>query len=130
MIRQPRRYTILPDTPLFRSTTVHTASRTTIAGPARNADVDAVVAAAPSGDVGGVLASALAQVGTPYVWGGSGPGGFDCSGLTSYAYRAVGVSLPHSSRAQSRMGTAVSRGDLQPGDLGFFRRPVYHVGIY
>ncbi len=105
------------------------AARTTIAGPALTADVDAVVAAAPSGDVGGVLAAALAQVGDPYVWGGSGPNGFDCSGLTSYAYRAVGVSLPHSSRAQSRMGTAVSRGDLQPGDLVFFGSPVYHVGI-
>jgi cell wall-associated NlpC family hydrolase len=104
--------------------------RTTTAGPALTADVDAVVAAAPSGDVGGVLAAALAQVGDPYVWGGSGPNGFDCSGLTSYAYAAVGVSLPHSSRAQSRMGTAVSRGDLQPGDLVFFGSPVYHVGIY
>jgi len=104
--------------------------RTTTAGPALTADVDAVVAAAPSGDVGGVLAAALAQVGDPYVWGGSGPNGFDCSGLTSYAYAAAGVSLPHSSRAQARMGTAVSRGDLQPGDLVFFGSPVYHVGIY
>ena len=112
------------------SATEQAAVRTAIAGPALTADVDAVVAAAPSGDVGGVLAAALAQVGTPYLWGGSGPGGFDCSGLTSYAYRAVGVSLPHSSRAQSRMGTAVSRGDLQPGDLVFFGSPVYHVGIY
>ncbi len=107
------------------------AVRTTVAGPALTADVDAVVAAAPSGDVGAVLEAALAQVGDPYVWGGSAPGGFDCSGLTSYAYAAAGVSLPHSSRAQARMGTAVSRGDLQPGDLVFFGNPViYHVGIY
>jgi cell wall-associated NlpC family hydrolase len=106
------------------------AVRTTIAGPALTADVDAVVAAAPSGDVGAVLQAALAQVGDPYVWGGTGPDGFDCSGLTSYAYAAAGVSLPHSSRAQSRMGTAVSRGELQPGDLVFFGSPVYHVGIY
>ncbi len=42
----------------------------------------------------------------------------------------MGVSLPHSSRAQSQMGTAVSRGELQPGDLVFFGSPVYHVGIY
>ena len=106
------------------------AVRTAVAGPALTADVGAVVAAAPSGDVGAVLEAALAQVGDPYVWGGTGPDGFDCSGLTSYAYAAVGVSLPHSSRAQSRMGTAVSRGDLQPGDLVFFGSPVYHVGIY
>ena len=104
--------------------------RTAVAGPALTADVDAVVAAAPSGDVGAVLEAALAQVGDPYVWGGSGPNGFDCSGLTSYAYRAVGVSLPHSSRAQSQMGQAVSRDQLQPGDLVFFYSPVSHVGIY
>ncbi len=106
------------------------AVRTAVAGPALTAYVGAVVAAAPSGDVGAVLEAALAQVGDPYVWGGTGPDGFDCSGLTSYAYAAVGVSLPHSSRAQSQMGTAVSRGELQPGDLVFFGSPVYHVGIY
>jgi cell wall-associated NlpC family hydrolase len=106
------------------------AVRTTIAGPALTADVDAVVAAAPTGDVGAVLRTALAQVGDPYVWGGTGPDGFDCSGLTGYAYAAAGVSLPHSSRAQSQMGTPVSRAELQPGDLVFFGSPVYHVGIY
>jgi peptidoglycan DL-endopeptidase CwlO len=105
--------------------------RTSVAGPSLAApDTDAVVAAAPSGDVGAVLEAALEQVGTPYEWGGSGPGGFDCSGLTSFAYRAAGVSLPHSSRAQSRMGVAVSRSELAPGDLVFFGSPVYHVGIY
>jgi peptidoglycan DL-endopeptidase CwlO len=83
-----------------------------------------------SGAARTAVSTALAQVGDPYVWGGTGPDGFDCSGLTSYAYAAVGVSLPHSSRAQSRMGTAVSRGELQPGDLVFFGSPVYHVGIY
>ena len=105
--------------------------RTSVAGPSLAApDTDAVVAAAPSGDVGAVLEAALEQVGTPYEWGGSAPGGFDCSGLTSFAYRAAGVSLPHSSRAQSGMGVAVSRSELMPGDLVFFGSPVYHVGIY
>ena len=88
------------------------------------------MAAAPSGDVAAVLETALAQVGDTYVWAGSGPDGFDCSGLTSYAYAAAGVALPHSSRAQSQMGVAVSRSELQPGDLVFFGSPVYHVGIY
>ncbi|TFV69023.1 NlpC/P60 family protein [Blastococcus sp. CT_GayMR20] len=74
--------------------------------------------------------TAMAQRGKPYVWAGSGPGSFDCSGLTAYAFKAAGVSLPHSSRLQSQMGQAVSRDQLQPGDLVFFYSPVSHVGIY
>jgi len=74
--------------------------------------------------------TAMAQRGKPYVWAASGPGSFDCSGLTAYAYRAAGIELPHSSTLQSRMGQAVSRADLQPGDLVFFYSPVSHVGIY
>ncbi|WNV75465.1 C40 family peptidase [Geodermatophilus sp. DSM 44513] len=113
------------------SAAAQAAVLTTVAGPSlAPPDTDAVVAAAPNGDVGAVLAAALAQVGDAYVWGGTGPDGFDCSGLTSFAYEAIGVSLPHSSRAQSRMGVAVARGDLQPGDLVYFGSPVYHVGIY
>ena len=77
-----------------------------------------------------VVDTAMAQRGDPYVWGASGPGSFDCSGLTAYAYAAAGISLPHSSAAQARMGTAVSRGDLQPGDLVYFYSPVSHIGIY
>jgi cell wall-associated NlpC family hydrolase len=74
--------------------------------------------------------TAMAQVGDPYVWGAGGPNAFDCSGLTQYAYSAAGVSLPHSSASQSRMGTPVSRSELQPGDLVFFYSPVSHVGMY
>jgi len=74
--------------------------------------------------------TALAQVGDPYVWGAAGPDAFDCSGLMQYAYSAAGISLPHSSSAQSRMGTPVSRSQLQPGDLVFFYSPVSHVGMY
>jgi len=74
--------------------------------------------------------TAMAQRGKPYVWAASGPGSFDCSGLTAYAYKAAGISLPHSSALQSRTGQAVSRADLQPGDLVFFYSPVSHVGIY
>jgi cell wall-associated NlpC family hydrolase len=95
------------------------------------------VAPAPSGPI---LASseaaqvaidaAMAQRGKPYVWAGSGPGSFDCSGLTAFAFKAAGVNLPHSSRMQSQMGQAVSREQLQPGDLVFFYSPVSHVGIY
>jgi cell wall-associated NlpC family hydrolase len=74
--------------------------------------------------------TALAQVGKPYVWGASGPGSFDCSGLTMYSYAAAGVALPHSSSTQSTMGKPVSRDQLQPGDLVFFYSPVSHVGMY
>ena len=65
-----------------------------------------------------------------YVWGASGPDAFDCSGLTQYAYSAAGVSLPHSSRSQSGMGQAVSRDQLQPGDLLFYYSPTSHVAMY
>ena len=85
---------------------------------------------AASGAAQKAVDTALAQVGDPYVWGASGPDAFDCSGLTQYAYSAAGVSLPHSSSSQSRMGTPVSRDQLQPGDLVFFYSPVSHVGIY
>jgi len=75
-------------------------------------------------------AYALAQVGDRYVWGAAGPSSFDCSGLTMAAYRTVGISLPHSSRAQIGSGRRVSSGDLQPGDLVFYYSPISHVGIY
>ncbi|MGY1738554.1 C40 family peptidase [Geodermatophilus sp. SYSU D00684] len=93
-------------------------------------------APAPSAGSGGsgaaqtAVQTALAQVGDPYVWGAGGPNAFDCSGLTQYAYAAAGISLPHSSSMQSRMGAAVSRADLQPGDLIFYYSPVSHVSMY
>jgi cell wall-associated NlpC family hydrolase len=90
----------------------------------------AAAPAAASGVAGTVVATAMAQRGKPYVWAASGPGSFDCSGLTQYAFKAAGISLPHSSRMQSQLGAAVSRADLQPGDLVFFYSPVSHVGIY
>jgi len=74
--------------------------------------------------------TAMAQRGKPYVWAAGGPSAYDCSGLTAYAFKAAGISLPHSSRLQSQMGQAVSRDQLQPGDLVFFYSPVSHVGIY
>jgi cell wall-associated NlpC family hydrolase len=85
---------------------------------------------AASGAAQKAVDTALAQVGDPYVWGASGPDAFDCSGLMQYAYSAAGVSLPHSSSSQSRMGTPVSRSELRPGDLVFFYSPVSHVGMY
>jgi len=95
------------------------------------------VAPPPSGGGGGgggsasaVVAYARAQVGKPYCYGGSGPGCFDCSGLTMMAWRQAGVSLPHSSASQYNVGRRVSAGELQPGDLVFYYSPISHVSVY
>ncbi len=87
-------------------------------------------APAPSGEVGGAVSTALAQVGDAYVWAAQGPDAFDCSGLTMYSWAAAGVSLPHSAAMQSTMGVPVTRESLQPGDLVFYYSPISHVGIY
>lgn len=73
---------------------------------------------------------AIAQVGDDYVWGAEGPNAFDCSGLTLAAYRAAGISLPHYSRSQAALGTAVSKANLEPGDLIFWYSPISHVSVY
>jgi hypothetical protein len=72
---------------------------------------------------------AMQYLGVPYVWGGASPSGFDCSGLTMYAYAKVGVYLPHNAAMQYGMGTPVSRSQLAPGDLVFFNG-LSHVGMY
>ena len=76
------------------------------------------------------VSAALTQLGKPYVWGASGPGGFDCSGLMLYAWRSAGRSLPHSSRAQYASTTRVSVSQIRVGDLVFFGSPIHHVGMY
>ena len=77
-----------------------------------------------------VLAYAMKFVGYPYVYGGSSPSGFDCSGFTSYVYKHFGVSLSRTAAGQYSNGTAVSRANLQVGDLVMFGSPINHVGIY
>jgi peptidoglycan DL-endopeptidase CwlO len=77
-----------------------------------------------------VVAIAMRYLGVPYKWGGASPStGFDCSGLTMYVYAQIGISLPHYAAAQYQMGVAVSRDQLQPGDLVFYRG-LGHMGMY
>ena len=83
-----------------------------------------------SGRSGKALQYALKQIGDKYVFGAAGMTTWDCSGLTMRAFQNVGVSLPHSSRAQYGYGKSVKRSELKPGDLVFFGRPISHVGIY
>jgi peptidoglycan DL-endopeptidase CwlO len=84
---------------------------------------------APPGQYGGVVGIAMRYLGVPYRWGGASPSGFDCSGFVMYVFAKVGVSLPHSTYALWNVGYAVSRDQLQPGDLVFFNG-LGHMGIY
>jgi peptidoglycan DL-endopeptidase CwlO len=85
----------------------------------------------PSAGALGAVEQAKSQVGVRYRWGQDDPAsGFDCSGLTSWAWARAGVSLPHSSRAQYAALAKVDPEDLQPGDLVFFGSPIHHVGLY
>jgi cell wall-associated NlpC family hydrolase len=83
-----------------------------------------------SGRAGIAIKYALKQIGDRYVFGSDGMTTWDCSGLTMRAFQAAGVSLPHSSAAQSRLGKKVSLNALKPGDLLFYGRPISHVSIY
>ena len=83
-----------------------------------------------SGRAAVALAFAKQQLGDRYVFGGSGPNTWDCSGLTMKAWQAAGVTLPHSAARQFPIGTKISKSDLRPGDLVFFYRGIQHVAIY
>lgn len=80
-----------------------------------------------------VVATAKTALGTPYVLGGTKPGGFDCSGLVMWAYNRVGVKLPRTAREQSTVGVKINnKNEMMPGDIVAFRHPKrgYHTGIY
>lgn len=76
------------------------------------------------------IAFAEAQVGEPYVWGATGPGTWDCTGLTQAAWRAAGVEIPRVTWDQVTAGTSVPVDELRPGDLVFFFDDISHVGLY
>lgn len=87
---------------------------------------------APSSKGQAIVNEAAKYIGVKYVWGGTSPSGFDCSGLVQYACKKVGISVNRTSRAQYSNGVAVSKNNLQPGDLVFFSKGsgISHVGIY
>jgi cell wall-associated NlpC family hydrolase len=105
----------------------HQIAEETVVGVTAVAPEGTTVAPPPTH--GGVVGAAMSRLGSPYVWGAGGPSTFDCSGLVMWAFAQIGVSMPHSTYAQYTMGSAVSRDQLQPGDLVFFDG-LGHVGIY
>ncbi|KGP75089.1 hydrolase [Desulfosporosinus sp. Tol-M] len=101
-------------------------------GPGSRVNV-AFVTSRGSNGTSSIVGRALSLQGTPYVYGGTTSRGFDCSGFTKYVLAGSGITLPHSSYAQFSSGAAVSKNDLQPGDLVFFStyaKGASHVGIY
>ncbi|MCX4698476.1 C40 family peptidase [Streptomyces sp. NBC_01373] len=87
-------------------------------------------AQAPNSRAAAAVSYAYSKLGSPYVWGATGPDAFDCSGLMQAAYRSAGISLPRTTYAQIDTGTRVSRSELLPGDLVFFYSAISHVGMY
>ncbi len=111
------------------ATALEPESQATLAPPIEQAVAAIPAAAVPDARYGGVVGIAMQYLGIPYVYGGASPSGFDCSGLIMYVFAQVGVSLPHHAASQYGMGTAVSRDQLQAGDLVFFNG-LGHAGIY
>ncbi|MEH7549014.1 C40 family peptidase, partial [Neobacillus vireti] len=115
---QQTKQPVIQQTPV--SSTPSESTPPTVAAPPAN-----------SGSASAIIAYAKQFLGVPYVWGGSTPSGFDCSGFTSYVFRnAAGINLPRVSRDQQNVGTRISPSQVQPGDLVFRGNPAYHVGIY
>lgn len=102
----------------------------TIPAPVVPAPAIKLEAATTTGVAARAVSLATDQQGTPYVFGGAAPGGFDCSGLVQWAYKQVGKFMPRTAAAQYNVGHSVSLRDLQPGDLLFYYSPVDHVVMY
>ncbi len=94
--------------------------------------LDMLVAQPASAMGQAIVNEASKYLGVPYVWGGTTPDGFDCSGLVQYVLRDLGIDISRVTQTQCKEGVPVAKGDLQPGDLVFFEKngDVHHVGIY
>jgi secretion/DNA translocation related TadE-like protein len=104
-----------------------------VAGPERDPPAGQAAGRVSDQQAGAVLAWARAQLGKPYVWGGNGPDGFDCSGLVQQAYaHAAGQAVPRTAQAQYDAATKVAYSAMRPGDLIFWTGPsgVHHVAVY
>lgn len=103
------------------------ASRTNAAAADTAAASESAPAPAQAADSGSIVDIAFRYVGTPYVYGGASPAGFDCSGFTWYVFQQAGISIPRSSSAQRNAGTVISASEARAGDLVWWPG---HVGIY
>ena len=112
------------------TTTGDRASRAATGGRADLQAPGSATAEAPNSRAAEAVSYAYSKLGSPYVWGATGPNAFDCSGLILASYRSAGVSLPRTTYAQIGAGQRISRSELLPGDLVFFYSGITHVGLY
>jgi cell wall-associated NlpC family hydrolase len=117
---KPKPQPVEPVATVTSTDTTSSASTTTSAPPPPAANIPQTSSA--------IVGIAEKYIGVPYVYGGSSPSGFDCSGLTQYVYGQAGISIPRTASGQQSAATPVS--SPQPGDLVFFGYPAWHVGIY
>jgi len=112
--------------PVVRPTT--NSVRSSANGVSRSTTRVPVAARTMAPPAAGVIAMAASFAGLPYVYGGTTPSGFDCSGFTQYIFRQIGINLPRTAEQQRQYATPIS--NPLPGDLVFFGAPAYHMGIY
>ncbi len=112
--------------------TTGSSEKATSGGELQTLSKESTSRPAASGNINTAINAGFSHIGTPYVWGGKGPGGFDCSGFVSWAFAQAGISIPSSTTGLASTGTQVSSGNMQPGDIVFFDtyKKNGHVGIY
>lgn len=136
VVDQPKKFTVpqlqlIDPAPPAPTTTVQAPPPAPVASSSSSATGSSSIAAVPLSSTGNAAVdAAMSRMGDPYVWGGMSPGGFDCSGLTSWAHAQAGKSIPRTSQAQIANGTPVSLDSLQPGDLIGYYSGVTHVAMY